>query len=167
MSSRPRRFKLSELPDEECDEVLNSASDIESEVDYESSDNDSDPDYVPDPITAEVNDVIDNAIREMECGETSHAFIDSTFDMSAMKDMASSTINDVGAYVVLDNVDLVSSDDSPIVEEVEVPVEEEAQPSTSRTPFKTPKRPRSPLPTVEANGPSFNPGPGGFTGLSE
>lgn len=113
-------------------EFMSSVEDDDDVLAEENDESDNDvgnESYVRDDIQAEVSQFINNAIDQMNAGETSDAFIASTLKLSLddAAPSASSTINDVGAYVVLDNVDLVSSEEREATSMEEVEVEVSAQ----------------------------------------
>lgn len=120
--------------------------------DYDSDDSVADPDYVDDNIEPDTLDegdeqVITECIHEMNAAETTDAFIGAinlSLYLSAIEPAGSSTfLQDVAADETV----------------------ETQEPSTSNaSKTKTPKRARSPLPTVETTGPTVQPTTGGFTG---
>lgn len=153
------------MSDEQIELLIESIEDdSEDSCDYDSDCSDPNPDDVPDEIEAETQQMIHNALREMDEGETSYAFVspdsdDLTFDMSEMEFAASSTMHEVAAN------ETVESEESAAAEN-QTSTSAASQPSTSGT-FKRPKRPRSPLPTVEEDGPQATPNSGGLIGSRE
>lgn len=170
------------MSDEQIEEMMDSVEPEPSEKDLDSDDSLIDPDYVPDELQLQLN----NAIAGMQEGETSHAFL-ADIDLSAMDFDAMIIENPPAAssFIEIASPESLSSEDSVPIQSMPIIFDDvpstsaaatsaEAQPSTSaaatatppagkRAPFKK-KRVRSPLPTIEATGPSFTPNDGGLIG---
>lgn len=191
MSRRNKTFKLSELSDEQIQELIDSVeSNFENDdetsdsPDY-SDDSIADPNYNPDPIELEVDELIDNAIQDMNLGESSHAFIGNQSNLSFdITSAASSTLHPAAVYEIVDDVNWVSPDETATENVIFIPLDadtaiefaaansaedEEVAAATSSAvrSFKPAKRARSPLPAIEASGPSITPNAGGFLGIGK
>lgn len=167
------RFITSDMSEEMVEEMMNS---VESDDQEASDNNDSDPELFDeddeDDVQSETQAMINNAIHDMGINETSADFIANLpIDLDETVPTASSS-----TYNIFEKISLLSSEEDT----VEVEVETSPQPSTSMGPpqpppllpppqtrFKRAKRARSPLPSLQEDGPSITPGNGGFIGQGE
>lgn len=160
MSRRREIFKLKDLSDEQIDNLAHD-SDDESLVDYDSDDSVGDPNYCPDPIEAETDGFIADALNAMASNETSTAFLGNltAFDLSAIGEAASSTMQEVAAFETVN-----SSEEESVRPIIEPTIVGGSSAANEPEKFKKPKRVCSPMPTIEATGPSVEPNSGGFYG---
>lgn len=189
--SRSRRFTTANLSDEHVAQMMESdQSGIESSDGDSSVGDSSGYNYLSDDDDEEVGNAIEDAVQQMNAGETSHAFIDG-IDISALE-IDAALPSAASTYVLLDEIDLMSSNSGEEMQNVPIEIlpivfAEPAEPTTStgvstspqpststatvataakktkKKPFK-PKRVRSPLPIFDPAGPSFTPNNGGFKG---
>lgn len=161
MSNRTKELITADMSDEQVAEFMDS---VESENDSADDSDDSvrDPDYEPDEIQLQVRHGMNNAMENIQQSgaiDDSETFLQG-LNISPLENepgpAASST------YIVLDNVVLLSSPED--IEALPI-VFEQPKPSTSAARTRpNQKRARSPLPTIDANGPSFTPNDGGLIG---
>lgn len=145
-----KRVNLEELSEEQLMEFIDS---VESDVDSVGSDDSvADPDFVFDSILSESDEqAIEACTDEMNEAENTDAFVQAinlSLNLNELEAPAASStfVHDVAALETVETV-------------------ETQEPSTS-TATRATKRGRSPLPTVEATGPSIQPSVGGFDGGS-
>lgn len=153
---RRKKVNMSKLSD---DELLDFMDSVESDEDFSSDDSLLDPDFNPDAITTLQQNAIDEYVEQLENrGEEYYI---------------SHAVN-VSLNISSDDIPSASSTMNPIEEiAAEEIVETQAVASTSaatqpsKSFFKTPKRPRSPLPAAESSGPTVVPSACGFTGAGK
>lgn len=164
--NKSKKFNLSNMNDDELQEFMDSVETDESDSgDFSSGDEFNDPDYIPDEISAEEEQCISQAIREMNAGETSDFFIQAvnmSLNVYDLPPASSTIIETVAATETVETTEAIAST-SQAMETLEIAEETETVESTTSH-FKPQKRPRSPLPSIEITGPDIVPSAGGFIG---
>lgn len=160
-----KKVNFEQLSDDQLVEYLHSTESDDDEYDYGSDDSAADPDYTDDKIEFDDNiefddkiepddeRALDHCIEQMNEAENTNAFVEAiNFSLNITEPI---NINDAiaSSTLLLENL--------REIEEVEVEVEVQPRPSTSNA-FKSNKRNRSPLPTIEIGGPTVRPYNGGF-----
>lgn len=144
---REKRFRLSDITEEQVLQLMESIDTDEDDGDFSSDDEFNDPDFILDEISPEDEQCISICVREMHANGSKN-IADQTFDMSLIS--TSSATDAVPSTSAIEDFPSTSA-----TEDV---------PSTSAASLKLQKRARSPLPLVENFGPSNKPSDGGFNG---
>uniref|UniRef100_A0A6P7FIW4 Uncharacterized protein LOC114330821 n=1 Tax=Diabrotica virgifera virgifera TaxID=50390 RepID=A0A6P7FIW4_DIAVI len=178
------KYDLSTITDEQIDDIVNSNLDSDDEIVYEDDDDSiADPDYV---LTAEKDEIIFSCLREniidLELSTNLPLELSNITDVSEglvgvsephanifTSEMATLTLPEL---IISENTspevpttDLDTQMDvsvSPVPLASKEPFASTSTQLATTTKFKPKKRPRSPLPTVEATGPQTVPSAGGL-----